>query len=104
MGNFQAMTIADITESEMSLEQQLRWHLTSNHYPSVPTIMVEVCKKAIEMYHNGDDMTTLIDLPAGVKWREQSQVPAIEVCESFHLDAWTYSYDYDAYNDSKESE
>lgn len=104
MGNLQAMSIADITEAEMPLRQQIAWHLSSNHYPAVPAVMVDVCLKAIQMYHDGEDMNQHIELPDGVLWKDSVTAPAVAVCENFHLEAWTYAYDPDVMLDPDNEE
>lgn len=70
-----------------SLRQGLTWHLTSNHYPPVPSSMVQVCVEAIEAFHD-EDYDRTIHLPEGVSWRNYSVVPAHVVVDEFHLDPW----------------
>ena len=76
-----------------SLEQSLHIHLTSNHYPPVPTSMVPVCIAAINSYNanfNGDE---LVELPEGVSWRGNTSAPAWAIIDGHHLHEWCDSED-----------
>lgn len=90
MGALQALAI---TETDLSLEQQLSWHLSGNHYPPIPQVMVSVCIEAIDaVWENDNDR--LIPLPKmedgfQIRWRDGStEAPAWAVVEHAHLDAW----------------
>lgn len=84
MGNRQAM---DMAASDISLEVQIEWHLTSNHYPPVPSAMVKPCIDAINSY-NTDYEDDEILLPDGITFKGYSHAPALEIIESHHLGAW----------------
>ena len=90
MGALQAMAM---TETELSIEQQLSWHLQGNHYPPIPQVMVSVCIEAIDACIE-DDADRLIPLPKmedgfQIRWRDGSnEAPAWAVVEHAHLDAW----------------
>ena len=74
----------------LTLEQQIRIQLTSNHFPPVPTSMVQPCIAAIQACNEGfqnDD----IDLPEGITWRGQETAPAWAIVEGHHLSAWVVS-------------
>jgi len=68
-------------------DQVLLWHLTSNHYPPVPPIMLGPCKQAIEAVREGE-LEREIELPAGVAWRGRATAPARAIFEGLHLDAF----------------
>jgi hypothetical protein len=92
------MTAMGIAETEVSLEQQLAWHLAGNHYPPIPKAMVPVCIEAIDAYWEMD-YDRLIQLPTDgldrngepfqIRWRDGSdKAPAHAIIEHAHLDAW----------------
>jgi len=85
MGRLQAEAMA---EASISLEAQLDWHLTSNHYPPVPSIMVPVCIEALDAVNTDSDWDRQIALPEGVSWRGLSEVSASVIIEQHHLDPW----------------
>lgn len=78
-------------ETDLSREQQIEWHLRSNHFPPVPSSMVQPCIEAIEAYFEGD-YQKLISLPEGVGYRGLTVAPASAIVEQHHLHAWV---DYD---------
>lgn len=84
MGHQTAMSIA---ESEMTLEQQLHFHLRSNHFPPVPSSMIQPCIEAIDAINEGD-YHKLISLPDGVGYKGLTAAPASAIAEAHHLDAW----------------
>lgn len=95
MGAFSAHAMADYgQESGMSLELQIRWHLSSNHYPPVPVIMIAPCVEAITKANEGEWDDDIV-LPEGVSWRGNTVVPAHVLVEEFHLDAWIVGDDED---------
>lgn len=99
MGANFARAIADITESEFSLEQQLTWHLTGNFYPPIPASMVQPCVEAINAYWN-DDIYAEINLPEGITYKNGlTTAPAYAIVDQHRLDEWCSAYDYDAWND-----
>lgn len=85
MGSMQAREMANAPE--LTMEQSLAWHLQSNHYPPVPTIMVQPCMEAIDAFWE-DDLDKLISLPAGVSFRGADAAPARDIIIQHHLDAW----------------
>jgi hypothetical protein len=97
------MTAIGIAETELSLEQQLGWHLTGNHYPPIPKVMVTPCMEAIEAYHDGD-LDRLIPLPFDgvdrngepfqIRWRNgATEAPARALIEHANLYAWCVEVD-----------
>ena len=80
----------DLAQSqEMSLENQISIHFSSNCYPPVPQFMVDVAVQAITAC-NSEEPEQLIDLPAGVEFRNEKQVKAYELVDSLRLEAWVY--------------
>lgn len=77
----------------LSLEQQISIHLTSNHYPPVPTSMVPVCIEAIDAYNAGDHDAE-IELPDGVSHLGRQTVSAGKIIDALHLGEWI-DYDLD---------
>lgn len=82
-----SQTAREIAASDISLENQLEWHLTGNHYPPVPRSMIEPCIAAINAV-NEEEPDRLIDLPEGVSWKGQTKTPAYAVVQGHHLEAW----------------
>jgi len=80
-------------ELQLSLDDQIGIHLTSNHYPPVPKSMVEPCIEAIQKCNEGDS-GALIDLPEPITWRGEPQAPAYAIVEAHHLEPWV-SFDYE---------
>lgn len=82
MGSQSAQDMAEfggVNETTMS------WHLQSNHYPPVPSVMIAPCLSAVDAL-NEEDEERLIDAPEGVEFRDgRTAVPAWQWAESFHL-------------------
>ena len=76
-----------MTESGLPLRDQLAWHLTSNHYPPIPTTMIDTCIKAIE-FGRDEDWHAEIELPSGVFYKGSPSAPTWAIVEQHHLDAW----------------
>jgi hypothetical protein len=74
-------------DAGVGIRQQLAWHLGSNHYPPVPSSMIDPCIAAI-MAAEESDYDSLIALPKGVSWRGNSSAPARAIIEGHHLEAW----------------
>jgi hypothetical protein len=94
MGAMQAMEMAEM----LSIEDSIRWHLRSNHYPPVPLSMVDTCIEAINAC-NELDYDRLIQLPFDgvhkdtgepfqITWRGQDKAPAHAIVEGHHLHSW----------------
>ena len=102
------MTAMDIATTDVSLEQQLSWHLSGNHYPPIPQAMIPVCIEAIDATWE-EDHNRLIKLPIDgvdrngepfqIRWRDGSDhAPAWAIVEHAHLDTWLV----DDYEDEEE--
>jgi hypothetical protein len=84
MGMATAMDIAGLNET---LETQLAMHFRSNCYPPIPLGMIPTAVEAIDAYWE-DDYNRTITLPDGVSFRGSDKVSAIDVINSYRLDAW----------------
>ena len=86
-------TAMDLMQN-LDMESAIAIHLQSNHYPPVPTSMVQPCMDAIDAYWE-DNQDALIELPEGVLWRGNTSAPAYAIIESHHLHAWCESDEYE---------
>jgi len=88
MGNMQATGMAEAIKKDwIDLGIALHWHLRSNHYPPLPTALIETAKTAIERANAGD-FDSEIELPEGIAFRGKTAMSVSEVVESLHLDAY----------------
>ena len=71
----------------LDMANALRVHLQANHYPPVPSSMVQPCMDAIQAFID-EDINRAIELPEGVSWRGNDTAPAHAIAEAHHLDAW----------------
>jgi len=92
MGSNMATELADGTLG-LDMESAIAMHLRVNHYPPVPTTMVQPCMDAIDAYWE-EDLNRHIELPDGVLWRGEEYAPAWAIIESHHLDAWCSEDEY----------
>lgn len=81
----------DLAGMDFDLERQIAIHLTSNHYPPVPSSMVQPCIEAIDAY-NDEDYDREIEMPDGVSYRGNNYAPAWAIVEQHHLGPWTFDY------------
>lgn len=92
MGNNFATEMADGTLENLgislSIEDQIRIHLSSNHYPPVPKTMIQPCIEAIDAVNDAGLWDLEIPLPEGVSWRGLTTAPAHAIIEAHHLNAW----------------
>ena len=79
-------TAVDLASS-INMQQGMAIHLQSNHYPPVPTSMIQPCIDAIFACVDMDD-EVLIQLPNGVTWRGHDTAPAWAIVEGHHLEPW----------------
>ena len=84
MGAMRAMDIAD----NFDLEEGIRIHLQTNHYPAVPIEMVPTCLEAIDAVNSESDWDKLITLPHGITYKGLPQAPASAIIEQHHLEFW----------------
>jgi hypothetical protein len=87
MGSNFATELADNELLDLDLETQIGIHLSANHYPPVPSSMIQPCIDAIDAYYD-EDYDRLIVLPAPITWRDQNTAPASAIVDAHHLDAW----------------
>lgn len=88
MGNLQAQEFAGlVNEGDLDLRSALSWHLTSNHFPPVPSIMIEPCIEAIDNANEGE-WDKLVSLPEGVGYRGLTVAPTYAIVEQHHLEAF----------------
>lgn len=85
-------TAMELASSNVSLEQQLSIHFSSNCYPPIPQQMIPTAKMAIFHYWE-QDYDAMIELPEGVSFRGQTEVSARDVVDSYRLDAWVMEED-----------
>ncbi len=83
-----------LTEIGLSLEEQVLVHLTSNHYPPVPAMMVPTCIEAIDLANDGE-WDSLVSLPEGVLWKGQAVSPVHAIVEQHHLETWIIESELD---------
>ena len=72
----------------LTIETQVEIHLKSNHYPPVPSIMVQPCIEAIDAVNDAGLWDLEIPLPEGVSWKGLTTAPAHAIIEAHHLNAW----------------
>jgi hypothetical protein len=72
----------------LTIENQIAIHLSANHYPPVPAIMVQPCVEAIDAVNDAGLWDLEIPLPEGVSWRGLTTAPAHAIIEQHHLDSW----------------
>lgn len=87
MGDMTAKELAFLGNEGLGLQTALSWHLTSNHFPPVPTTMVEPCVEAIENANN-DEWDKMIRLPEGVGYRGMTSAPTHAIVEQHHLESF----------------
>jgi hypothetical protein len=92
MGQQMAVELAN--DFSLTLEQAIEIHLTSNHYPPVPPIMVGVCVEAIQLANEGYWLAE-VELPEGVTYKGQAKAEVSEIVDGLHLEAWIDYEDYD---------
>ena len=88
MGRMGADAMAEATD----IDTALAWHLSSNHYPPVPSSMIAPCKAAIEAA-NEDNWDAEIELPDGILFRGKPTAPVHAMVDQHHLGSWIYSDD-----------
>ena len=77
----------DLAGLDLDLSTAIGIHLSSNHYPPVPTSMVLPCIEALEAYWE-DETDREIKMPEGVSYKGLDTAPAWAIIEQHHLEAW----------------
>jgi hypothetical protein len=72
----------------LSIEEQIRIHLSANHYPPVPASMVQPCIEAIDAVNDAGLWDLEIPMPEGITYKGLTTAPAWAIIEQHHLDAW----------------
>ena len=86
MGRMSAMGMsAEVGEGNVGLNTALHWHLTSNHYPPLPTELISVAEKAIDLA-NEDDWDAEIEMPEGIQFRNSDTATVQQIVASMHLE------------------
>jgi hypothetical protein len=81
-------TAVGLTDTDLTLSDQISIHFSSNCYPPIPKAMIPVAVAAIDAYYDGE-FAKVIKLPEGVEFRNGNDwVFASEAIESLRLDAW----------------
>jgi hypothetical protein len=83
-----------LTEIGLTLEEQILVHLTSNHYPPVPRVMVETCIEAIDKANEGE-WDQMVPMPEGVTYKGETEAPVHAIVEQHHLDFWIVESELD---------
>ena len=79
----------------LSIEDQIRIHLSSNHYPPVPAFMVAPCIEAIDAVNDLGLWEAPIELPDGITWKGEAYAPASAIIDAHHLHAWLIEREFD---------
>jgi len=90
MGAMRAIDIAD----NFDLEEGIKIHLRTNHYPPVPEEMVPVCIEAIDAANEGN-WEEPITLPYGISYKGLPTAPANAIIEQHHLEFWIVESELD---------
>ena len=87
-------TAVGLTDTDLTLSDQISIHFSSNCYPPIPKIMIPVAIEAIDAYYD-EDFAKVIKLPEGVQFRNgEDWVLASQAIESLKLDAWCQEIDW----------
>ena len=87
MGKLTEMIIAN---TDLPLEQKLKWHLQGNHYPPLPMSLVSACLEAIELARL-DYYTAEVKLPNGLEYDGSPVMVVGELVSACHLDGFIYT-------------
>ncbi len=63
MGSNFAHDLANNELLELDLERQIGIHLSANHYPPVPSSMIQPCIDAIDAYYDDERLTAFSIMP-----------------------------------------
>jgi hypothetical protein len=83
MGDFSLMEMLDNTDPDTALV----WHLSYNHYPPIPLVMLGACREAITNANAGE-WDAPITLPSEVLWGGANTCPTHALVEHAHLSAF----------------
>ncbi len=86
MGYMQSVSMA---ETNISLEQGIRWHLQYNHYPPVPSVMVPVAVEAVRLCRDDKFDETIVIFFEHQDYELYGwSVPAYAIVDIFNLEPW----------------
>lgn len=68
------------------LDAALTWHLTSNHHPPLPVVLVPIARRAIRAARAGKNVNHRC--PRGVYFRGGPTITTDEAIEAMHLEAF----------------
>jgi hypothetical protein len=94
MANEMASGVLEDMGIHIPIEKQIAIHLSSNHYPPVPSFMVAPCIQAIDAVNDAGLWDLPIKLPEGISWRGSDLAPASAIIEAHHLEAWLIEREY----------
>jgi hypothetical protein len=80
-------TALDLANSGLTLEDSVRYHLTGNFYPPIPSSMTEPCVQAIQNANTGN-WNAEVELPEGITYRGSLTAPTMALIEAHRLDFW----------------
>ncbi len=72
----------------LDIETQIGIHLSANHYPPVPSIMIDACVQAIDAVNDAGLWDLEIPMPEGVTYKGLTTAPAHAIIEQHHLHSW----------------
>ena len=88
LANEMANGVLDDLGIHLDLETQIGIHLSSNHYPPVPSSMIAPCIEAIDAVNDLGLWNWEIPMPEGITYKGLTTAPAWAIIEQHHLDAW----------------
>jgi len=75
----------EIANAPMGLETKLSWHFANFEDGGIPESLIPVAVQAIELANSNGDLTTMLPLPDGVLFKDQSVASAQDVIDGHHL-------------------
>ena len=86
MGRTGAMGMAEaVSDHHITLDAALHWHLTSNHYPPLPTTLIPAAIRAIKVARK-EQWHRKVLLPKYHSFRGRRLAPVGEFIEALHLE------------------
>lgn len=86
MGRTGAMGMAEaVSDSNISLEAALHWHLTSNHYPPLPTALIPAAMRALKAARK-EQWHRRVLMPKNISFRGLRLAPVGDLIEALHLE------------------
>lgn len=79
-----------VADGDVSLRAAVHWNLTANHYPPLPSELVDVALEAI-VFANGGDWDRMISMPEGIEFRDHDEVSVADAIETLHLGSFIES-------------